>query len=855
MRRLTTLFLNVSFLAMAWGQAGNDHCDNAFPIPLEPPPACQEAGSFTTSISGTNQGATPSTPYIILNDYFGSGQELGAPVADVWFSLLPAANRLSIQLVGELEEPILVLFQADNCNEKTPVALSRGTGILEVIVEPGQPYLLLVSGASLSDQGPFTLNVESFKDCSTCGQRQGILQASPAPVNGSYEAGQTVQFCYEVTNWDPGNSLEWLHSIQVAFAPGWDLSTLAPSPPSACSAPAGQWAWYDSWESCMSGAVFGPGFAYDSSLGLLCPGGNTLDGNPGNNFGDGPCGTLFSGPLPLQFCWTVQVSNNFSNTEESNLNLEITLLGDGNSGSWMPFSCPPAPATHFLATAAPAASLMPAIDILQSPCISSCDGVLTISGNLSSDWAYNLLNETGNTIFSTNAQAGAFTLAGLCAGRYRLNITNNSLHFTQSALVELAPHPFPSIQLDYLPSCTAGAPGRVLNETTNASGPVSYFWTGPENFFSSAASPEISLPGTYTLHPFSNNCQGEPLNIEIPSTTPDITCETGSSHIIFNWEPLPQDTAYVMLVLSGQSGDWLTPHSYRVQGLAPGEAVDIELSSYGDGLCPLAITEASCQAWPCQTTAIANDTVICPGGQAQLWVEAPTSSAISWSPSAALSCGDCLNPVAQPDSTTTFSATITDSLGCTSIQEMTVSISSLPPDVLPDEPLLFCPGQAFRICLPPENNYLWTSPIGFITTGSCLKFVNPTANIAGLYRIRVRLPGGCQFTETLQLQIDEDCLPGNYGTSELQTPSAPTSAPVGKLSVFPNPAPTQFQAKLPVDGLKKLTLFTAEGRPVIQLETEARQIQIPVSHLPTGAYLLQVISAEGVETRPVAIVR
>lgn len=855
MRKLITLFLNLSLLPMAWGQPGNDLCDNALSILLEPPPPCREDGMYSTGISATTEGATASMPQILLSDHFGSGQEFSAPAPDVWFSLAPAGSRLGVQLAGALPDPVLVLFQADDCDEKLPIAFSRGSGKLEAAVEPGRHYLLMVAGAGPSNEGAFNLSIQNYNDCSTCGQRRGILRAWPAPENGRYEAGQTVQFCFEPTLWDPGNSLEWLHSLQIAFGPGWDQSTLQAIPPGACSVPAGQWAWYDNWEGCMSGEAFGPGFAYDSPLGLLCPGGSPMDGDPGNNFGDGPCSSFFAAPLPLQFCWSVQVGNDFSTSEESNLNLEVTMLADGNSGSWMPISCPPAPAARFLATAVPQAALMPAIEAVQQPCVSGCDGVIQLSGNLNSSWSYTLLDESGGVAFSTNAQSGAFTLTGFCPGSYRLNITNDSLGITQSVVYELTPAPFPEIQLDYQATCQAGEPGQILCAVNGAgAGSLAFFWLGPDNFISNEASPEVQLPGAYTLYAFSGSCQGEPLSIDVPRTAPEVACEAGSGQVIFHWTPLPQDTAYELEVLSGHNGSWLSPTAFRVEGLAPSETASIALSAYGAGPCPVAYAEASCEALPCQPSSIAPDTLICPGGQAQLWVSAATNTAISWSPASTLSCADCPAPVAQPSATTTYSAAITDALGCTSVQEVTVSVNSLPPGALPDEPLLFCPGEPFIICLPPENSYLWTSPIGFITTGSCLKFVNPTPGIAGLYRIRVSLPGGCQFTETLRLQLDAGCPPPGGSGPGLQ-PWALAQSTSGGLEVYPNPAVSQVQVKFPAGGPGKLVLFTAEGRPVLQLQSDEPTLQLPLGQLPAGAYLLQAITAAGVEIVPLAIVR
>src|SRR5690606_34309307 len=84
-----------------------------------------------------------------------------------------------------------------------------------------------------------------------------------------------------------------------------------------------------------------------------------------------------------------------------------------------------------------------------------------------------------------------------------------------------------------------------------------------------------------------------------------------------------------------------------------------------------------------QCTADAStDTTICPGGNANLGaLVAGTGSGTitySWSPTTNLSCTTCPNPVATPASTTTYTLTITDGLGCIATDDITVNIANLP---------------------------------------------------------------------------------------------------------------------------------------------------------------------------------
>lgn len=853
MRRLTTILFSLTFVAIAWGQGSNDNCSDAMMLSLEQVPPCREDGIFTLSISASNEGATPSLPFFQLNNFFGDGQALNGPVADVWFALQVQSNRLQIDLEGMLADPVLVLFQAaGGCAQKFPVAFSRGSGKLEAKTEPGLDYLLLVSGGELSDQGGFTLAVQSYNDCSVCAGRRGRLSAVPAPENGAYLPGQSVQFCYEITQWDPGQALEWLHGLQLAFGPAWDLSTLQTMPPVACSAPYGQWGWYDSWQSCMSGQSFGPGFAFDSQLGLLCAGGSPLDGDPGNNFGDGLCGNLIGpGPLPLEFCWTIQVKNDFSTGDPTNLNLQLSLLGDGYSSSWMPFHCGTQATTDFLATARPAIPLLPEVTLVQAPCINNCNGILSISGVYAgASWSYTLKNGSGNSVFSGSAINGSLSLGNICAGAYELELSNVSLGIQHFIPIEVPARSYPNATASFIPACSTGQLMQLSSNNSSLGQFVVHSWQGPGGFFSTQPSPVISSPGTYTLTLIVDGCAGQPIQVEAPATMPSVECMADSDNVLFTWAALPHDTAYQLNVLSGHSGSFVADTAFFVNGLAPGEAVSIELAALGTGPCPLVTVTAACTTPSCPPLTIAPDTVICPGGQAQLWLDAPTGSTIEWSPASSLSCTDCPAPLAQPTATTTYIATVNTPSGCIYTEQTRVHLNSLPDGILPSQALYYCPGEAFTVCLPPQNTYLWMSPFGFITTGNCLNFVNPTASLAGLYRIQVRLPGGCRFTETLRLQVHPDC-GGLLPPWMLSQAPAETSG----MAVFPNPASSFIMVELPQAGPAELVLFDLSGRLVLRWHTQEQLTRLPLNGLPNGAYLLQVTTPQGRESKRVMVAR
>lgn len=850
-----TLLFTVFISAIALGQPDNDDCENAIFIPLGTVGNCPSTGSAEATISGDNLNATPSTPVFQLADDLGSGPALNTSSADVWYALEPSGNRLSVSLESGLGQPALVLLQGEDCAGPLPVAWARGavgtgTVSLESPVEPGQRYFLVVGGASVSGQGAFALTARTFNDCGTCALRRGVLTADPLPLNGRYQAGQNVQFCYQASFWDPGASLEWLHGVEVQFGPGWDLSTLETVAPEACTAPSGNWEWYDSWQSCNTGETFGPGFAFDSDYGLLCPGAQRLDGDPGNNFGDGPCSTVDPGPLPLEFCWTIRVDDNFASPQEANLNLEISLLGDGYSGSWMPFSCDGTPATTFYATAIPENGLLPDITVIKAPCATGCDGVATIAGGAAGLWQYQLSNAGGNLLYSVLAQPGTDTISGLCPGAYLFEVSNISGSIRQAMLVEIEAGLSPEAQAGFLPGCRPGEPIQLVSGVNISSANTVYQWTGPGGFTSSQPAPVTDDPGEYFLEVEIDGCRAPVVSTQAETGVPEIRCDAYPDRIIFSWASEPQDTAYAIDVLSGQPGAWLSATSFAIDGLASGETAAIELTKRGTGPCSTAIGQASCQALTCPLPLVTPDTTICRGQSVRLWANIPPNTNAVWSPAAGLSCTNCIAPLASPTANTAYQVDITYPDGCTATREVVVNVSSLPESILPNASMPYCLGEPWEICLPEGNEYLWISPVGFITTGNCINFPVTTELLTGTHTVRVRLPGGCEFYDYLYL-YGKHC-----GDDTPPQPGGIITARIGNgVRAWPNPAQGLLKVEMGFSGPKTLQLFRADGRRLMHRETEDAYLEISTGPFPAGAYWLDVSSGGGHERLKIIIVK
>lgn len=75
--------------------------------------------------------------------------------------------------------------------------------------------------------------------------------------------------------------------------------------------------------------------------------------------------------------------------------------------------------------------------------------------------------------------------------------------------------------------------------------------------------------------------------------------------------------------------------------------------------------------------AYPNNTTINQGDDKNIYLTVDPNRVIDeivWSPSKGLSCTDCKNPIASPDSSTVYTVTVTDSLGCTASDTVRINV-------------------------------------------------------------------------------------------------------------------------------------------------------------------------------------
>jgi len=367
------------------------------------------------SFNLSNIGAIAGDPSTIITG-------CAYPGADVWYSFTATGNQLSITLISDsahpLHSPNINLYSGNSCSSLLPVTCFTGTGgTLSTTFSPieiGGTYYLQISGGSLTDQGNFTLQLSNNTDCSKCVLGE-FITAMPPPVNGTYAAGQTVNFCFTVSNWNQ-NASNWLHGVIPTFGPGWDVSTFtATSVPLSCDTTRGaHWGFYQSVTSDNSGLTWGPGFFYETSLGSP---NDTVDDNPGDNYGDPG---INGGNCQVTFCWKITARSG-GGANSSSLSVQIMTTGDSQSGSWTSPGCESDPETTFNATVS--SCLPPVISTRNASCRMQ-NGVAIAAGQGTGPWNYLWADALGDTLASLIGKNAADSILNLAPGQYFVTVTD-----------------------------------------------------------------------------------------------------------------------------------------------------------------------------------------------------------------------------------------------------------------------------------------------------------------------------------------------------------------------------------------------------------------------------------------------
>lgn len=710
----------------------NDACSGAQNLGLLPVPASCPSGVGTPlSLNTTNLCATAEMPYTSMLGCQPTGN-MASPASDVWYQFSITGPTLNINLTG-LQTPEVGLYSGSNCNNLVPRGCAIGaSGTLNTSfggLAPGT-YWLQVSGGNLNDQCNFNLQLQNNFDCAGCVMVSN-LTVNPPPVNGTYQAGQLVNFCYTISDYNQ-TSVNWLHAVIPSFSAGWDLSTLTTTMPANCSG-AGAWTWNNGLvTSSATGLVVGPGFFYESALGS--PGG-VMDGNPGNNFGDNNA----LNTCDWTFCFSIRTLPPGQCIPGLPLNIAIDTYGDGETGSWTSFACSGDPITQFFAQLA--CCTPPVVNDFQPPCPGST-GSAVATGQGVAPWNYIWRNGGGTVIQTANNINGSNTLSNLSPGTYSVTVTDDAgCTSTATFTINNATPVTAAGNITNL-SCSGANNGAIAVTPSGGTGPYTYAWNPNVG---TTANPTGLAAGTYTVTVTdANGCTGTqtftvtqapPVTASIAPTavscyngtngSATVTPGGGTGPYTYSWSP------------TGGSGA-------TASGLAPGSYVVTVTDSRG-----CTTTASTTITQPTQITAQINSStnVTCNGGSNGTATAAGNGGTpgytYAWAPSGG--SGATGTGLAAGN----YTVTITDTRGCTATANITITQPPVITATIQNVTNVTCNGAADGSAGVnagggnPGYTYAWTPSGGNSSTASGLG--------AGTYTVTVTDASGCTRTATANI--------------------------------------------------------------------------------------------------------
>jgi hypothetical protein len=321
----------------------NDNCLGATDISVaasEPEPICF-SGCNLSALPGPME--SPGTCYFMENP-------------TVWHVIEPdlTAAALLISLSStQLQNPQIALYTGDTCSDLTPVLCDFSTdGFLDVALFDlisGNKYFLAVSDL-FGDEGEYEVCIDQFTlevGCNIINSLRPTNTSFGSPLNGPYQSGESVTFCYQLTAWQKG-LCNWVQGIVPQFGTAWDPVSFRPNGQPATVTKAleahvpGNWRWYSA--GVVDYNVFNPDKGY--TVGSPMPAGwyftnNAVNqNNPDLSRGDGDNCDLESG-VSWEVCFALKVKDfeDCMMLDGDDASVRVETFSDSEIGSYPAVSC------------------------------------------------------------------------------------------------------------------------------------------------------------------------------------------------------------------------------------------------------------------------------------------------------------------------------------------------------------------------------------------------------------------------------------------------------------------------------------------------------------------------------------
>ncbi|MCC7438996.1 MAG: PKD domain-containing protein [Armatimonadetes bacterium] len=332
-------------------------------------------------------------------------------------------------------------------------------------------------------------------------------------------------------------------------------------------------------------------------------------------------------------------------------------------------------------------------------------------------------------------------------GTYQAMLVASSPKGTDTARVQITVNPLPAIDVGSGTREVGICEGGAIQ--LNVTGGVSFQWSPAEGLSCADCPNPIARPAkttTYTLTAVNQfGCRAnDNITVKVDPTPvaaagPDqTTCPAtsvvleGSGNGTYQWSPAAglscTDCAQPVATPSASTTYQLIVTN--AQGCSDTDQVNVTVL-------------------PAPSITAEPDTTVCPGTPVQLTTT--EGKAYRWSPAAGLSCTDCRQPIATPDTTTTYTVQVTDGAGCPGVGTVTISTSPRP-DVDAGRAITICEGDSIRLEPSGASRYQWEPAEGLSCTDCANPLAKPTRTTT--YTVTGYGPNGCWGKDTITVTIN-----------------------------------------------------------------------------------------------------
>jgi gliding motility-associated-like protein len=704
------ILFTIMFNDFSFAQPANDNCSGAINLGTLPIPGTCNTGlqdGAPTTIMGSTFGSSADNPFIYQTNCQGSSNSMNAPNLDVWYKFTATGTILNINLTG-FPNANIALWSGNGCGNLAGLGCSIGNaaGITSLVATQANidsTYYLSIGGNTNTQTSNFNLSIDNDIDCNNC-LRQSTLTANPVSINGAYQPGQVVQFCFKVTEWQIQNH-NWFHGVQISMGDGWTGTISNISSANSCDTE-GEWIFTPNGIGIVNGVNWNPGYYYQRTA---------ADNDPTKKYGDDCFGT----DLDWTFCFALTVKPDCF--PGSNLSVTINTSSDGESGSWNSTGCAGDNPTTLNAIGACCAPNMASTPT----CFMNAIGTATATpigtaGPYNYSWS-----PSGQTTQTAN---------NLISGTYTVTITDANLCVISNSIT-VDSNPIPTVTVNNLTICPT-ASGLIV-ATPDIPGTYTYTWTVPVGFLNpgNVSSFSTSIAGVYSVI-ITNTSTGC-----ISESASGIVSILPLSATINNPSICAGNPATVFAT-SNSSGSFNYSWSVPAGANPPGNVASFTTLTPGIYSVVITNTITGCSSPSASGNVVqnqlptvnVNSPLIC-SGQSTTVTAIPNTIATynySWTiPPGAVSPGN----VATFSTSTpgTYSVIITNTItGCMSTIASGIAIANPIPTVTVNSSTI-CEGTTTTVTAIPSGSgtysYTWTVPVGANLPGDIASFTTTTNGI------------------------------------------------------------------------------------------------------------------------------